>query len=62
MRTASTFRERGGRRLARLQRNRDQLALNAVFGVSRKGITFTLRNKTEGPLKIDWNQWSYVDG
>ncbi len=35
--------------------------LKVVFGVSRKGINFTLRNKTEGPLKVDWNQWSYVD-
>jgi hypothetical protein len=39
----------------------DDDTLNVVFGVSRKGVTFTLKNKTEGPLKIDWNQWSYVD-
>ena len=39
----------------------DDDTLNVVFGVSRNGVNFTLRNKTESPIKIDWNQWSYVD-
>jgi hypothetical protein len=39
----------------------DDATLNVVFGISRKSVNFTLRNKTESPLKIDWNQWAYVD-
>jgi hypothetical protein len=35
--------------------------LRASFALSRKAINFSLKNKTDGPLKIDWNQWSYVD-
>lgn len=31
------------------------------FNISEKQIQFDLKNKTEGPIKIDWNQVSYVD-
>jgi len=39
----------------------DDDTLSVVFVVSRKGINFTLKNKSNSPLKVDWNQWSYVD-
>ncbi len=35
--------------------------LKIAFAVSRKAIGFSLTNKTDVPLKIDWNQLSYVD-
>ncbi|HYL13906.1 MAG TPA: hypothetical protein VEV41_12770 [Terriglobales bacterium] len=35
--------------------------LKIAFTVSRKAIGFSLTNKTDSPVKIDWNQLSYVD-
>lgn len=31
------------------------------FNISKKQISFELKNKTEEPIKVDWNQVSYVD-
>jgi hypothetical protein len=31
------------------------------FSFEGEGLGFTLSNETDGPLKIDWNQLSYVD-
>lgn len=35
--------------------------LKALFMPSTEGINFVLQNKTDNPLKIDWNQVSYID-
>lgn len=35
--------------------------LKIVFSITKKQIGFILQNKTENPIKIDWNQVSYVD-
>jgi hypothetical protein len=39
----------------------DDKFLRIVFAVSKKQIGFNIRNKTDNPIKIDWNQVSYVD-
>jgi len=31
------------------------------FNISKKQIQFDIKNKTDDPIKIDWNQISYVD-
>ena len=36
-------------------------SLKIVFSITKKQIGFILQNKTENPIKIDWNQVSYVD-
>lgn len=36
-------------------------ALEISFVPGREGISFILRNKTQNPIKIDWNQVAYVD-
>jgi hypothetical protein len=46
--------------------NSDELSfeddfLKVHFTLSRKGVNFSIKNKTDDPIKIDWNQWSYVD-
>jgi hypothetical protein len=35
--------------------------IESGFVVARKGINFIFRNKTDDPIKIDWNQVSYID-
>lgn len=35
--------------------------LKIVFSIRKDKIGFILQNKTENPIKIDWNQVSYVD-
>lgn len=36
-------------------------ALRIVFTLERHRFQFSLLNKTDGPMKLDWNQISYVD-
>jgi len=35
--------------------------IGIAFSVERTSLAFAFRNKTDNPIKIDWNQWSYVD-
>jgi hypothetical protein len=35
--------------------------ISVVFAISKKQIDFALQNRTPEPIKIDWNQVSYVD-
>jgi hypothetical protein len=35
--------------------------LKILFSISKRQIGFNLKNKTANPIKIDWNQVSYVD-
>jgi hypothetical protein len=35
--------------------------LDASFTISQEQITFVLRNKTDNPIKLSWDQVSYVD-
>lgn len=35
--------------------------INIQFSISKRQIGFALQNKTENPIKIDWNQVSYID-
>lgn len=35
--------------------------INMVWGFNEDRLSFALRNKTDSPIKIDWNQVSYVD-
>jgi hypothetical protein len=37
----------------------DVLSIQWIFG--KKMLGFVLRNKTDNPIKIDWNQISYID-
>jgi hypothetical protein len=37
----------------------DNISLNWIFDESQ--LVFILRNKTENPIKVDWNQVSYID-
>jgi hypothetical protein len=39
----------------------DDESIGATFGFAGDGISIGLSNKTEGPIKIDWNLASYVD-
>ena len=39
----------------------DDAEIESAFTIGRNGINFTLRNKTDEPIKIDWNQGSYID-
>ncbi len=39
----------------------EDLFLKIVFFITQKEFHFTLQNRTENPIKIDWNQVSYVD-
>lgn len=39
----------------------DDNFISVSFLISKEQIAFTLDNKTAGPIKIDWNQVSYVD-
>lgn len=36
-------------------------AFSIVWGLQEEGMAFTLRNKTENPIGINWNQVSFVD-
>ncbi|MGD0499499.1 MAG: hypothetical protein ABSC23_13800 [Bryobacteraceae bacterium] len=36
-------------------------SLDALFNITQAQITFVLRNKTDNPIKISWDQVSYVD-
>jgi hypothetical protein len=36
-------------------------ALRIVFKLERHRLEFSLLNKTDSPMKLDWNQMSYVD-
>ena len=36
-------------------------AISVSFSVEQSQISFTLRNRTSSPLKLDWSQVSYVD-
>jgi hypothetical protein len=40
----------------------EDASLQATFGVTRQAVQFTILNKTNGPVKIDWNQVSFIDG
>jgi len=35
--------------------------MSILFSPANGAMGFTLRNKTEGPIRIDWNQASYID-
>lgn len=39
----------------------DDNTIRILFSISKKQISFVLQNKTDQPIKIDWNQVSYVD-
>lgn len=41
--------------------NYEDANINVAFDISKKEIQFELKNKTDEPIKIDWNQVSYVD-
>lgn len=41
--------------------NYEDANINVAFDISKKEILFELKNKTDEPIKIDWNQVSYVD-
>jgi len=35
--------------------------IRAVFAVTQTAVQFSILNKTAGPIKIDWNQVSFID-
>ena len=39
----------------------DDAFINISFAVSKRQIGFIILNKTSNPIKIDWNQVSYID-
>jgi len=39
----------------------EDAALRIVFNIDRHRFKFSLFNKTDNPMKLDWNQISYVD-
>jgi hypothetical protein len=39
----------------------EDLRVTVVIGVAQEGLAIVILNKTEQPIKIDWNQVSYVD-
>ena len=39
----------------------DALTFSFQLPPSRRGVDLTLQNKTQNPVRIDWNQVSYVD-
>jgi hypothetical protein len=39
----------------------DDLFIQIAFVVTKRQIGFVLKNKTDNPISIDWNQVSYID-